>query len=227
MIYEHMFAPMDDTEQQFEAQSYIGLTSRDWLTRFSEHKRDALTGSNLLFHASLGSAYDGASISQKGMGPFEVIRGGVSLYSELQYVNLSYDEAMQVEEKMVERTLAPKGLNMIPGGFAGMKYLYKLGLLAKERVSLEDRDEAIAAFMREHPRKGKPAPWVSDRWEKDEYYEKVILSRQNTLSRDQVLAIRKYGGEWGFSTELIASLTGANDRQVKDVLSGKYYSRIQ
>ncbi len=68
---------------------------------------------------------------------------------------------------------------------------------------------------------------MSDRWGKDEYYEKVILSRQNTLSRDQVLAIRKYGGEWGFSTELIASLTGANDRQVKDVLSGKYYSRIQ
>ena len=227
MIYEHMFAPMDDAEKQFEDQCYIGLTSRDWLTRFSEHKRDALTGSNLLFHASLGSAYDGAVVTQRGMGPFEVIRAGVALYSELQYVNLSYDEAMQVEEQMVERTLAPKGLNMIPGGFAGMKHLHKLGFLARTRVSLEDRDEAVAAYMRKHPRKGQPAPWVADSWEEDDYYEKVILSRQNTLSRDQVLAIRKYGGEWGFSTELIASLTSANERQIRDVLSGKHYSRIQ
>ena len=227
MIYEHMFAPMDDAEKQFEAQCYIGLTSRDWLTRFSEHKRDALTGSNLLFHASLGSAYDGAAVTQRGMGPFEVIRVGVALYSELQYVNLSYDEAMEVEEKLVERTLAPKGLNMIPGGLAGMKHLHKLGFLARARVSFEDRDEAVAAYMRKHPRKGQPAPWVADNWEEDDYYEKVILSRQNTLSRDQVLAIRKYGGKWGFSTELIASLTSANERQIRDVLSGKHYSRIQ
>ena len=142
-------------------------------------------------------------------------------------MNLSYDEAMFVEERLVERTLAPKGLNMIPGGFAGMKYLHRLGLLAKDRVALEDRDEAIAAFIREHPSKGKPAPWVSERWAKDEYYDQVILNRTTTLSRDQVLQIRKFGLDWNCSPDLIASLTGASTRQIRDVLSGKYYSRVQ
>ncbi len=227
MVYEHMLAAMDDSKDYFEPQCYIGLTSRGWLTRYSEHQRNALTGSNLIFHTTLGNAFDGSHISQRGMGPLEIIRSGLALYSELQYVNLSYDEAMFQEERLVEKTLTPKGLNMIPGGFAGMKYLHKLGLLAKERSALEDRDEAIVKFLREHPNKGKPAPWVAEKWENDEFYEQIILNRSNTLTKEQVLDIRKYANEWHVSIDIIASLTGANTRQIRDVLSGKYYSRIQ
>lgn len=49
---------------------------------------------------------------------------------------------MQTEEIMVERTLYPKGLNMIPGGFAGFQFLHKLGFLKRSQVSVDERDKA-------------------------------------------------------------------------------------
>src|SRR5690625_2789895 len=56
MIYEHNLSAMDNAHYQFESISYIGLTSRNWQARYKEHQRDALTGSELLFHTSLAGA---------------------------------------------------------------------------------------------------------------------------------------------------------------------------
>jgi len=228
MIYEHNISAMDNAEHQFESISYIGLTSRNWQTRYKEHQRDALTGSELLFHKSLAEAVNKDSIAQRGMGPFEMARKGVCLLSELQYINLSYEEAMEIEERMVERsTLYPKGLNMVPGGFAGIKFLHKLGYLSKDRATVDDRDYAIAKYLSDTKIDKKAAPWVQLNWQSDEFYESVIFNRNNTLNREQVLSIRKYGNDWGFSSEVISNLVGASIRQVKDVLSGKYYSRVR
>lgn len=228
MIYEHNLSAMDNADHQFESISYIGLTSRNWQTRYKEHQRDALTGSELLFHTSLAGVINTDSICQRGMGPFEIVRAGACLLSELQYINLSYEEAMEIEERMIERsTLHPKGLNMIPGGFAGTKYLHKLGYLTKDRATVEDRDLAAARCLIENPRKKISAPWVQANWANDEFYEGVIFKRENTLNKEQVLSIRKYGNDWGFDAEVISNLVGANIRQVRDVLSGKYYARVQ
>jgi hypothetical protein len=228
MIYEHNLSAMDNAELQFQSISYIGLTSRNWQTRYKEHQRDALTGSELLFHTSLAGVIDQDSVIQRGMGPFEIVRTGACLLSELQYVNLSYEEAMEFEERMVERsTLHPKGLNMIPGGFAGTKYLHKLGYLKKDRATVDDRDFAAAKYLNENPVKKMSTPWVQENWAKDEFYESVIFKRNNTLNKEQVLSIRKYGHDWGFDAEVISNLVGANIRQIRDVLSGKYYSRVQ
>lgn len=227
MIYEHNISAMDFAEQQFESISYIGLTSRNWQTRYKEHQRDALTGSELIFHTSLRKVFNCTGLVQSGLGSFELVRKGAVLLSELQYVNLSYEEAMQVEEKMVERTLYPKGLNMIPGGFAGFQFLHKLGLLGRSQVSIDERDKAASKYMIEKALGPHLAPWVKENWADDQFYEQVIFKRKNTLNRDQILSIRKYGNEWGYDPDLIANLVGANDRQVRDVLSGKYYSRIK
>lgn len=228
MIYEHNLSAMDNATHQFQSISYIGLTSRNWQTRYKEHQRDALTGSELLFHRSLAGLIDQDSVVQRGMGPFEIVRTGACLLSELQYINLSYDEAMQIEESMVERSaLHPKGLNMIPGGFAGIKYLHKLGYLRKTRVTVEDRDYAITKYLIENPVQKLAASWVQVNWEKDDFYENVIFGRSNTLNKEQVLSIRKYGVDWGFDAKIISNLVGANVRQVRDVLSGKYYARVQ
>jgi len=218
---------MDFTEPQFKSVSYIGITSRNWQTRYKEHQRDALNGSNLIFHTTLRETLNCDGIIQSGVGAFDVVRKGAVLLSELQYVNLDYEYAMDIEEKMVERTLYPKGLNMIPGGFAGFKFLHKLGYLAKEKTSLEDRDYAANKYITDKGSRPHFAPWVTENWAKDEYYEQVIFKRNNTLNRDQVLSIRKYGGEWGFDCDVIANLVGANPRQVRDVLSSKYYSRVK
>ncbi|WP_238543985.1 hypothetical protein [Pseudomonas sp. GM21] len=227
MIYEHNISAMDFAEQQFESASYIGLTSRNWQTRYKEHQRDALTGSELIFHTSLRKVFNCDSFVQSGLGNFELVRKGAVLLSELQYVNLSYEEAMQVEEKMVERTLYPKGLNMIPGGFAGFQFLHKLGFLNRSQVSVDERDKAASKYLLDKASGPRLAPWVKEKWADDQFYEQVIFKRSNTLNRDQILSIRKYGNEWGFDPDLIANLVGANDRQVRDVLSGKYYSRVK
>lgn len=231
MIYEHDIAPMDHAQEelgeQYKTARYVGLTSRNWQTRYREHQRDALTGSELLFHTTLASVLPAGGISQAGMGVFEIVRRGLTLTSELEYVNLTFDEAMQVEEKLVERTLHPAGLNMIPGGYAGLKLLHKLGFLSRARANVEERDLAAAKYLHQLPRQRNPAPWISDQWQRDEYYERVVLNRSNTLSKEQVQQIRKFGNDWNFSPEIIARLSGANERQVRDVLSGKYYSRVK
>lgn len=231
MIYEHHISPMDHSQkqlaEQFKAARYIGLTSRNWQTRYREHQRDALTGSELLFHTTLASIFPEGGISQVGMGVFEIVRSGLCFISELEYVNLTFEEAMQVEEKLVGHTLHPAGLNMIPGGYAGLKLLHKLGYLARSKATVEERNFASANYLRQLQKSRNPAPWVAEKWQKDEYYEQVILSRSNTLSKDQVHQIRKFGIDWKFSTEIIARLSGASERQVRDVLSGKYYSRVQ
>jgi hypothetical protein len=228
MIYEHNISAMDFADPQFESASYIGLTSRNWQTRYKEHQRDALTGSELLFHTSLRKVLNVDSLVQAGLGSFELVRKGAALLSELEYVNLSYEEAMQVEEKLVERTLYPKGLNMIPGGFAGFQFLHKLGYLNRTtKVSVDERDHASAKYLLDAESGARVAPWVKKNWSSDEFYEQVIFKRSNTLNRDQVISIRKYGDEWGFDSDLIANLVGANSRQVRDVLSEKYYSRVK
>lgn len=231
MIYEHHIAPMDhaaaELGDQYKVARYIGLTSRNWQTRYREHQRDALTGSELLFHTTLASVLPVGGISQAGMGVFEIVRRGLSLTSELQYVNLTFDEAMQVEEKLVERTLHPAGLNMIPGGYAGIKFLHTLGFLNRAKATVEERDFAAAKYLHQLPHQRGPAPWISDRWQKDEYYEQVVLNRSNTLNKEQVQQIREFGNEWKFSADIIARLSGASERQVRDVLSGKYYSRVK
>ena len=227
MVYEHNISPMDFADPQFESVSYIGMTSRNWQTRYKEHQRDALTGSELLFHTSLRKALSVDSLVQNVRGDFDLVRKGIFLCSELEYVNLSYEEAMQIEEKFVERTLYPKGLNMIPGGFSGIKFLHQLGYLNRsDRVSVDDRDQASAKYLLNSENGPRIAPWVKEKWSDDEFYEKVILKRSNTLNREQILAIRKYGNEWGFDAEIIANLVEANTRQVRDVLRGKYYSRV-
>jgi hypothetical protein len=231
MVYEHNISAMDFAEaelgQQYKVASYIGLTSRNWQTRYREHQRDALTGSELLFHTTLASIFPEGGISQAGMGVFEIVRRGLSFISELEYVNLTYEEAMEAEERLVERTLHPNGLNMIPGGFAGIKFLHRLGLLARERATVDERDFAASKYLLQVARPSNPAPWISERWQRDEYYEQVVLNRSNTLIKEQVQQIRKFGNEWNFDPSLIARLSGASERQVRDVLSGRYYSRVK
>ena len=134
---------------------------------------------------------------------------------------------MEVEEHMVKRTLHPAGLNMIPGGFEGVKFLHQHGFLRRQQSSLDERDHTAAQYLKQQGALGKIAPWVSQSWARDDFYEQVIFKRQNTLNRDQVHAIRKYGNEWGFAADVIANLVGANVRQVRDVLRGKYYARVQ
>ncbi len=191
---------------------YSGITRRNWLKRLEEHLREVRQGDHKLFHRAWREATDGKD---------------VVYHSYVQWVNLSYEEAMEWEERYVEKhTLSPKGFNMIPGGFEGHKFLYKHRITERVNIDLDERDRAIAEYVRQHPRKGMPNPFMSELWKDDGHYLKVISSRENTLTPDQVKQIRALDQSGYSAAEITIKVGAINEKQVKDVLANRTYTRV-
>ncbi|NTV25430.1 MAG: hypothetical protein HGB01_04385 [Chlorobiaceae bacterium] len=191
---------------------YSGITRRNWLKRLEEHLREVRQGDNKLFHLAWRESIKGKD---------------VVYHSYLQLVNLSYDEAMAWEERYVDtHSLYPKGLNMIPGGFKGLSHLYKHRITDHPIVDLDERDRAIAEFVRQHPRKGMPNPFMTELWKDDEHYLKVISSREKNLMPSQVLKIRELASAGYSITEITRDVGALNEVQVKNVLAERTYKRV-
>lgn len=191
---------------------YVGITGRNWLHRLSEHLGEVRRGSRKRFHqawrASLGI-------------------NDVLFVSVLMDVNMTFEDAMNWEEQNVDNVAyGPNGLNMIPGGFKGLKFLHEHRITDNVNISLEEREKAIGEYVRQHPRKGIPNPFMSELWEDDDFYLRVIEAREKTLSPDQVRQIRALA-EMGWSVAQITEEVNAlNEMQVKNVLVGRTYRRI-
>ena len=103
---------------------YYGITKRGWSLRFQEHTRSAIgRNSHRLFARTL--RYLTAARAQELYDvPDErpKLRG---LITTICATGLSHGEALDVEEAMVEKyslsSKHPNGLNMIPGGAAGLR----------------------------------------------------------------------------------------------------------
>ena len=148
--------------------SYAGITKRSWLERLDEHLYEMRTGSRRLFHQAWR---DSLSLQNIMYG------------SELIDINANYDIAMSWEEWFVDEfTLTPKGLNMIPGGLKGLQFLYEHRVTDRVNISLDEREHAIAEYVRHNPRKGIPNPFIAQLWRDDDFYLRVISSREKTLS---------------------------------------------
>ncbi len=204
--------PENISGHQTNEMHYVGITGRNWFKRFREHMGESFNGSHKLFHRAWQESYG---------------ESGMVYVSDLQMVNLSFEEAMEWEERYVDRwSLTPKGLNMIPGGFKGMKYLHEYRITDRAIVSLEERDRAIVEYIRQNPRKGIPNPFMSELWEDDEFYLRVIEARDNTLSPDQVLQIRSLANLGRSIPEITKEVEALNEAQVRNVVSGRTYKRI-
>ncbi len=210
--YSHGIALLDEANTPKQEHRYIGVTKRSWLKRMSEHFREVENGSNKTFH-SAWREFAG--------------RSDVLLTSELVVLNHRFEEIMAWEEWAVDREMdAGTSLNMIPGGFKGMKFLHQHKLSNKEQISLEERDAAVVAYQASHPRLGIPNLLISDLWKTEEYAEKVICGAEGRLSIDQVREIRHLNSK-GMPVEKICELVSAkNLLQVQRVLDGITYSRI-
>jgi hypothetical protein len=212
--YSHSISRQDPDTSRFMQNYYCGITSRNWLKRMAEHFAEVRGGSNRTFHRAW-SEYQG--------------RADVYLSSELVALNHSFEAAMAWEEFIVDRHIAGGcSLNMIPGGFKGLKLLHTLGHLNRtSQITLEERERAIAEFAKRHPRAKVPNLLIAGLWADDAYYAKVITGRSNTLSLEQVRRIRilKLQGATG---EAIAANVGARSvEQVNRVLSGRTYRRLR
>jgi len=185
---------------------YIGLTKRPWFERFNEHIGSARRGSKLLFHQMIASHPQ-----------------NLFVHRVLGY-GLDYETAMNFEEANISKnSLYPNGLNMIPGGFAGMKYLSRVGVTARNEV---ERDAAIEELVCRKTIDGKPNPLCASRWASDqEFVNRIIRGHGNRLSVEQVRDARvmlSYGNE----SEDVALSIGAKPRQIRDLDRGRHYGRV-
>lgn len=210
-VYQHDF--IDAAEgAPVENACYIGITKRGWRTRWAEHISAAKSGSHYRFHKAIRQWYGVAK----------------SMSHSIVACGLSERAAMAVEEDLVERyTLYPNGLNMVPGGNAGLAYLRTIGALGqRERVSPDDRQNVINRFFERASRKGLANPLAAANWLNPDYAEKVICAGPGRLKPQQIRDAR-FLSSLGRDTAAIASQVGArNTEQVRRLLSGDTYSRI-
>ena len=210
--YQHIFGSGSSYPDQ--GWFYVGVTTRSWQKRWVEHRRNIDQGSPLLFHRKFREERDAGRLTY--------------IHHKVMTTTDDVEALYEAEEFIVDGHWDDqRRLNMIPGGKSGLRYMREHGLLAHNVIPMPDeRDRVILKWMREHPRKGLPAPWVSEKWRDDAWAVAQICGRDGRLSVNQVQAIRALAEK--YSAEEIAARIGAkNKAQVERVLTGKTYTRVQ
>ena len=108
-----------------DAHVYYGITKRGWGLRFDEHTRAAVARkSKRLLARTLNDLID-ARVAELSGNPDDRPRLA-AIITDLCATGLSYERALEIEEYLVDKySLAskhPLGLNMIPGGKAGIAH---------------------------------------------------------------------------------------------------------
>ncbi len=111
---------------------YVGVTARPFVKRMIEHFKDMRDGKGHLLHSVWRDL-------RRREIPHRVI-AQISGYSNTE------DGIYEMEEGIVENTtLAPLGLNMIPGGRNGIAYLRSMGFAT---ANMENRDRLLAEAIK-------------------------------------------------------------------------------
>jgi len=211
VLYQHIFG--NGGSYPNDGYFYVGVTTRSWQKRWSEHKRAIESGSPLLFHRKFREEAESGKVTY--------------IHHKVMGITDDLEQLYEAEEFLVEGHWDDeRRLNMIPGGKSGLKYLRENGLLHKSVIPMPDeRDRIISNWLKEHPRKGLPAPWVSEKWWDNDWAVAQICGRDGRLSIEQVRAIRKLAEEYS-AEEIFERIGAKNVAQVKRVIDGKTYARI-
>ena len=122
--YCHKIALFNELGGSDKEYYYVGVTGRNWLQRMNEHFNEIKSGSNKLFHQTW----------REFTGKKHVMLG-----SELVVGDHSFEQIMSWEEDFVDRYMeSGVALNMIPGGFKGMRFLHKHRLLNSDKVTRKE-----------------------------------------------------------------------------------------
>jgi hypothetical protein len=230
-VYLHMLRM-----ESGDAYVYYGITKRGWMKRFDEHTKAALSGTSpFLFHRIYRASVDAklrVLYPQLALEDDRSVEGLriASTHHVICVAGLGLEAAQDVEEYLVAKYsfAHPLGLNMIPGGRAGIAYLHQLAALspAVRVVNEEERDRALGTYLLAHPRLGLPNPAIAQCWEDPDYAARIICGREDRLSVAQLNEIRRLGAS-GTLPARIFELVGANSQsQVDRVLKGKTYRRV-
>lgn len=212
VLYQHIFGHGGSYPN--DGFFYVGVTTRSWQKRWSEHKRAIESGSPLLFHRKYREEREKGRITY--------------VHHKVMAITDDLEKLYATEEFLVEGHWEDqRRLNMIPGGKSGLRYLRENGLLQQSVVPMPDeRDRIVSEWLKEHPRKGLPAPWVTEKWRDNDWAIAQICGRDGRLSIEQVRAIRQLAKEYS-AEEIFARIGAKNVAQVKRVLEGKTYSRVE
>lgn len=211
VLYQHIFG--EGGSYPDDGYFYVGITTRSWHTRWAEHRRAMVSGSPLLFHRKLREEMDAGRVTY--------------LHHKVMGITDDLDALYAGEEFLVKGHWSDaRRLNMIPGGKSSLKYMRENGMLGEGVVPLpDDRDRILADWIRQHPRKGLPAPWVSEKWKDSDWAVAQICGRENRLSVEQVRAIRELIKT--YPVKQIAEHIGArNANQVRRVIDRETYTRV-
>ena len=211
VLYQHIFGHGNSYPN--DGYFYVGVTTRSWQKRWSEHKRAIRGESPLLFHRKYREEEELGRVTY--------------VHHKVMGITDDIEKLYETEEFLVEgHWQDQRRLNMIPGGKSGLRYLRENGLLQQSVVPMPDeRDRIVSNWLKDHPRKGLPAPWVSEKWRDNDWAVAQICGRDDRLSVEQVRAIRKLAEEYS-SEEIFAQIGARNVTQVKRVIEGKTYARV-
>lgn len=206
LVYSHSFLPPsdDDPANNPFTIGYVGITGRHWCLRLLEHIWSASGGSRYSFHVALRQ-----------------FLGCRPLVSRIRAAGLSFEDAMQVEEDLAWLTIGGQGLNMIPGGFAGLSFLGRRGFTARQK-NWEHRETTIEKLRARAERRGRPDPLAALRWN-DEFKKKMVCGNRNNFSEHE-LGLIEFMACAGNAIEEIAAKFSANPRRVRNFISGRTYT---
>jgi hypothetical protein len=221
--------------QQFHKDNmaiYIGITRRTWLERYRQHCNAMCRGSNLLFHRAL--------------------RGDFCRIGNLEHIveraGLTEKQAMEIEESEVEKRslhrLHPSGLNMIPGGYAGIKCVHnfadRTGYRIKQELNADNLESVLADVQQASLKKNfkttnlnRVNDEIARLWREDINYRiNVTTNRQNRFSFSQIQAARIWDASGWLKEKILENLQKMdpakkiNMDQLDRLLKGETYASI-
>jgi hypothetical protein len=189
--------------------AYVGVTGQpSWVCRWSQHKNAADSGCTYRFHTALRASAPNRRLAHI-----------------VAAVGLTYEAAMALEERLVAGlSLYPRGLNMIPGGFEGHRYLGCHGINNISARRWEYRSALIRQLASDCEREGKPNPLLAARWRDDEYAASVICGNPRNFGLDQVRHIRTLA-QVGWESANIADFYGCRPERIRSLVRGATYAR--
>ncbi|WP_342654972.1 hypothetical protein [Pseudomonas sp. F3-2] len=210
-LYQHIFG--EGGSYPDDGFFYVGITKRRWLSRWAEHMRAVDKGSQLRFHKKFREERDAGKITYIHHKVMAITDDLEALYSTEKFV---IDGHWNDERR----------LNMIPGGKAGLRYLREHSILAKGEIALpDDRERALGDWLDRHSGQALPSMTLAEKWQDDVWAAAQICSRSDRLSLEQVAAIHDLSS--AHEPEEISDRTGATILQIRDILSGKTYTRVK
>jgi hypothetical protein len=192
VVYCHTITPsLFDEKSNANGMNYIGITKQGWRKRFAQHLSNAAAGSPLLFHRALRDHYRLSRVCVHYI--LTVTEDEKSaMDAEEEFVRGTNDPDVLGRftgiETFAAGTLYPKGLNMIPGGYEGLRVLHKLGALQHDRaVDIDRREENLIKVMRQGEREGKANPLLASLWLDEAYATKIICGTEGRLNQIRLL----------------------------------------